>query len=125
MSPAGDVTQWLRQLMQGDRLAVQQLWQRYFTQLVGLARQRLRGAPRRATDEEDVALSAFDSFCRRAAQGRFPRLDDRDDLWQVLVTITVRKAADLANHERRKKRGGGAVVASSELGDGDAFAEVI
>jgi RNA polymerase sigma factor (sigma-70 family) len=125
MSLDGDVTRWLRQLKQGDRSAAQDLWQRYFERLVRLARDKLRGAKRRVADEEDVALSAFKSFCRRAEEGRFPRLDDRDDLWQVLVLITVRKAADLANHERRQKRGGGAVAAASELGDGEAFAELI
>jgi RNA polymerase sigma factor (sigma-70 family) len=125
MSPNGDVTRWLRRLKEGDRAAAQDLWQRYCARLVRLARDRLRRSLRRARDEEDVALSAFKSFCRRAEQGCFPRLDDSDDLWQVLVTITVRKAADLANHERRKKRGGGAVVAASELGDGEAFAEMI
>jgi DNA-directed RNA polymerase specialized sigma24 family protein len=125
MSPDGEITRWLRQLKDGDASAAQELWQHYYARLVGLARQRLRGTPRRVADEEDVALSAFDSFCRRAGEGFFPRLDDRDDLWQVLVMITMRKAADLANHERRQKRGGGAVAAASELGDGVAFAELI
>jgi DNA-directed RNA polymerase specialized sigma24 family protein len=83
------------------------LWERYFPRLVGLARARLRGAPRRAADEEDVALSAFDSFCRHAQQGRFPRLADRDDLWQILVLLAARKAVTLARHEGRLKRGGG------------------
>ena len=61
-------------------------------QLVRLARARLRG-PRRAADEEDVALSAFDSFCRGVAAGRFPP-GDRDDLWRLLVAITARKAVN-------------------------------
>src|SRR5262245_59845155 len=127
MEPGGEVTRWLRQLQGGDRSAAQRLWQRYFARLVGLARDRLRAAPRRAADEEDVALSAFDSFCRAAEQGRFPRLDDRDDLWQILVMITVRKAADLTEHERRQKRGGGTVVSASALQGSDAdavFAEL-
>src|SRR5262245_5758818 len=127
MEPGGEVTRWLRQLQGGDRSAAQGLWQRYFARLVGLARDRLRAAPRRAADEEDVALSAFDSFCRAAEQGRFPRLDDRDDLWQILVMITVRKAADQANRERRQKRGGGAVVAASEVerDAGDVFDDLL
>jgi DNA-directed RNA polymerase specialized sigma24 family protein len=58
---------------------------------------------------EDVALSAFDSFCRGAEQGRFPQLADRDDLWRLLFVITDRKATDLVNHERARKRGGGKV----------------
>src|SRR5262249_44003183 len=78
----------------------------YFRRLVGLARKKLRAAPRRAADEEDVALSAFDSFCRGAEQDRFPQLHDRLDLWQLLVLLTARKAVDLAQPERRQNRGG-------------------
>jgi DNA-directed RNA polymerase specialized sigma24 family protein len=53
-----------------------------------------------------VALSAINSFCVAAAAGRFPRLDDRDDLWQVLFVITTRKAIGLVRHHTRQKRGG-------------------
>ena len=128
MSADQSVTWWLQQLKrEGAAGGARELWQRYFARLVELARRRLRSTPRRAADEEDVALSAFDSFCRGVEQGRFPRLDDRDDLWQVLVMITVRKAADLTEHERRQKRGGGTVVSASALQGSDAdavFAEL-
>jgi hypothetical protein len=60
----------------------------------------LRATSRRVADEEDVALSAFDSFCAGAERGRFPDLKDRDNLWALLVTITARKAADLAQHNQ-------------------------
>jgi DNA-directed RNA polymerase specialized sigma24 family protein len=70
---------------------------------MGLARKLLGDAPRGAADEEDVALSAFNSFCIRAAEGKFPQLEDRDDLWKILATITVRKASRLARRERRRK----------------------
>jgi DNA-directed RNA polymerase specialized sigma24 family protein len=103
----GSVPRWLGQLRAGDPAAAQQLWERYFRRLVGLARKRLRGAPRRVADEEDVALSAFDSFCRNAEAGRFPHLLDRDGLWRLLMVITVRKAAHLVRDENRQKRGGG------------------
>src|ERR1043165_6145431 len=93
------VTHWLGQLKAGDWGAAEPLWQRYFPKLVALARARLAGLPRRAADEEDVALSAFDSFCRDAAAGRLPRLDDRDDLWRVLLFITGQKAVDLGRRE--------------------------
>src|SRR5207249_7754782 len=88
----------------------------YFQRLVALARQKLRRAPRGMADEEDVALSAFDSFCRGAEHGRFPQLHDRDDLWHLLLVITERKAIDLVNHERRAKRGGGRVQHEVSLG---------
>src|SRR5262245_51966189 len=99
MSSAGSVTGWLGDLQAGSPEAAQQLWQRYYGRLVGLARLKLRGAARRLADEEDIALSAFDSFCRGAEQGRFPRLDDRDNLWHLLVTLTSRKATNLLRHE--------------------------
>jgi hypothetical protein len=91
----GSVTRWVGGIKAGDPEAARRLWERYFAELVRLARARLRDAPRAAADEEDAALSAFDSLCRGAEQGRFPHLDDRADLWRVLVTITARKAADL------------------------------
>jgi DNA-directed RNA polymerase specialized sigma24 family protein len=111
-SANGSVTRWLGQLQAGDSAAARQLWQRYFRRLIGLARKRLQGAPRRGADEEDVALSAFDSFCRAAGQGRFPDLADRDGLWRLLMLMTARKAAHLLRDEGRQKRGGGAQFAT-------------
>jgi DNA-directed RNA polymerase specialized sigma24 family protein len=101
------VTQWLGQAQAGDPAAAQQLWERYFGRLVAFARVKLQGAPRGMADEEDVALSAFDSFYRGAQQGRFPQLNDRDNLWRLLVIITARKAANLKRDAGRQKRGGG------------------
>jgi RNA polymerase sigma factor (sigma-70 family) len=106
MSSDGSVTQWLGQLKAGEQHAAQKLWERYFHALVGLARKRLQGAPRRAADEEDVALSAFHSFCHAAERGRFPQLHDRDDLWRLLVTITARKAFHQLRAQGQRKRGG-------------------
>jgi DNA-directed RNA polymerase specialized sigma24 family protein len=116
-SPGDSVTQWIRALKQGNQSAAQGLWEAYFRRLVGLAHARLRDAPRRMADEEDVALSAFDSFCRGAREGRFPRLDDRNDLWQILVLITVRKAIDLRQYETRPSRGWGNAKSLSELAE--------
>jgi DNA-directed RNA polymerase specialized sigma24 family protein len=109
MSSSGSITAWIDQLRAGDRAAAQRLWEGYFHRLVDLARQKLRKAPRGMADEEDVALSALDSFFRGAEKGRYPQLSDRDDLWNLLLVITERKAIDLVNHERAEKRGGGNV----------------
>jgi RNA polymerase sigma factor (sigma-70 family) len=98
------VTTWLSLLRAGDGDAAQQLWERYFGRLVEVARGKLRGASRRAADEEDVALSAFHSFC--AAADRFPRLSNRQDLWQVLVMLTARKAFQERRRQQARKRGG-------------------
>ncbi len=118
-APAGSVTILLAELKAGDPAAVKPLWDGYFTRLVRLARARLWAVPRVAADEEDVALSAFDSFCHAVTVGRFPRLDDRDDLWQVLFLITTRKAIDLVRRVTNPTNGGGNVVHASAVNEGD------
>jgi DNA-directed RNA polymerase specialized sigma24 family protein len=115
----GSVTGWLGHLKAGDTDAAQRLWERYFGSLVRLAHARLRTASRAAEDEEDAALSAFDSFCSAAADGRFPKLDDRDDLWRILVTLTNRKALNQVERHQAQKRGSGRVVDAAALGGSD------
>ena len=121
----GSVSLWLGALQAGDLAAAQPLWERYFAQLVRLARARLRAGPRLAADadEEDAALSAFDSFCAGAARGRFPRLADRDELWRLLVVLTARKVAAQARRQRRQKRGGGRVLREADLLEADPGGE--
>jgi DNA-directed RNA polymerase specialized sigma24 family protein len=106
MSSSPSVTAWIGQVKAGDRAAAQKLWERYCAGLVRLARARLPADRRRAADEEDVALSAMDSFLRAAERGRFPNLHGRDSLWALLVTITVRKAWKLARRENRRREVG-------------------
>jgi DNA-directed RNA polymerase specialized sigma24 family protein len=109
MASKGSVTGWMDRLRVGDPVAAQQLWERYFKLLVRLARKKLHGRRPRVADEEDVALSAFDSFCRGVETGRFPQLEDRDNLWRLLVVLTTRKVAHLVRDENRHKRGGPAI----------------
>jgi RNA polymerase sigma factor (sigma-70 family) len=113
MLPEESVTAWLDQLKAGQIRQADQLWQRYKEQLVRLARRKLGRSPRRVADEEDVVLSAFDGFLQGVADGRFTQLDDRDDLWQVLVMLTERRAIAARRRERALKRGGGRVRGES------------
>jgi DNA-directed RNA polymerase specialized sigma24 family protein len=115
VSNGESVTQWLHGIKAGNGTEIQHLWDRYFERLVRLAGAKLPGHCRRAFDEEDVAISAFQSFCERAGQGQFPRLSDRDDLWRLLATLTTRKAAMMMRHQTRQKRGGGQVLGESAL----------
>jgi DNA-directed RNA polymerase specialized sigma24 family protein len=131
MSTSGSVTHWLRLLQSGEPEAAQPLWECYFQRLVDLARAKLGAIPRRVADEEDIALSAFNSFCQGAQKGKFPKLSDRNDLWRLLVVITARKALDFANYQRRRKRGGVAAqlgtLAPADHGDeaGEPLEQVI
>jgi DNA-directed RNA polymerase specialized sigma24 family protein len=120
----GSITGWIASIKAGDLAAAQPLWENYFARMVDLARARLRAAGRRgrdaASDEEDAALSAFDSLCAGLVRGQFPKLADRDDLWRLLVVITTRKVRAQARRRLRQKRGGGQVQLASEVGDPDS-----
>ena len=120
MSSEGSVTGWIGQVKAGDEAAAQKLWERYFSKLVRLCRKKLSDHPRRAYDEEDVALSAFESFCQGAQKGKSFQLRDRGNLWPLLVIIATRKAIDYIERERRRKRGGGQVRGESAIADGEA-----
>jgi DNA-directed RNA polymerase specialized sigma24 family protein len=115
--PAGSVTRWIGELKAGDRQAFQPLWDRYYATLVERARGKLgamRG-PATVNDEEDVALSAFHSLYQGVREGRFPRLEDRDDLWKLLIHLSACKAVDHHRAEHRQKRGGGNVVNEADM----------
>ncbi len=107
------ITQWIDGLKAGDDAAVAGLWGRYFDRLVVLARQRLGTTPRRVADEEDVAVSVFRCLCAGAESGRLAEIEDRGDLWRVLVTMTLRKTIDQQRRQAGKKRGSGKVRGES------------
>jgi RNA polymerase sigma factor (sigma-70 family) len=94
----------LEALRRNEPEAVRELWGRYFARLRKVARQKLgpeNGAP---FDSEDVALSAFNGFCRAVQDWRYPELNDQDSLWALLVLITRRKAKDYSMREAAQKR---------------------
>lgn len=109
-----DVSVWIRNLSGGDDEAFRKIFDRYFTKLVRLAKRKVDGLGinRRATGEEDIAQNAMYSFYKRASDGQF-QLEDRGELWRLLVTITVRKAYAEAKSQRAQKRGGGTVRGES------------
>jgi DNA-directed RNA polymerase specialized sigma24 family protein len=112
-STGDSVTRWLVSLREGDGGAAENLWSRYFERLVDVARHRLGGFRRRVADEEDIAVSVFDTLVRGATNGRFPLLQDRRDLWTLLFAITKQKVAGLKRWEGRIKRGAGRVRGDS------------
>ncbi|HBT76286.1 MAG TPA: hypothetical protein DEB39_05020 [Planctomycetaceae bacterium] len=91
-------TYWLPALHQGDEQAAERLWQEYFIKIIRLAKRRMNGLRLRAADEEDVALSAMNSFCRMA-QNREAPIADSTELWKLLATIVRRKV----NKERQRQ----------------------
>jgi RNA polymerase sigma factor (sigma-70 family) len=104
-SSIGSVSAWLAELRSSHGSAAQELWNRYFAQLVNVARRNLRGLTG-DVDEEDIALSALKSAMIGVRNNRFPDLNDRTELWPLLVTITARKAVNEIRRQNAKKRSG-------------------
>jgi DNA-directed RNA polymerase specialized sigma24 family protein len=119
MSDDEPITCWLRQLEAGDQEAARLLWQRYYGELVELARVRLGKTPRRVIDEEDVALSVMRCLYERAAVGQYAGIVNRQELWQLLATITIRKVIDKQRLLNQQKRGSGMVRGDSALMESD------
>lgn len=119
MEPKESVTEWLIDLKAGDPDAAEKIWDRYSDRLTALARGRIASAPRTVADEDDVVASAFESFFRRAVDGKFPQLDDRNDLWKLLITITLRKAGRQAKRAWKRNQAHGSPVPIEEHVDSD------
>jgi len=79
-----------QRLQSGDQQAGSEIFRRYGEQLIRLAAPRLTGLLKQKVDPEDVVQSAFRSFFRAHGEKSFV-LGDWNDLWSVLVTITLRK----------------------------------
>jgi RNA polymerase sigma factor (sigma-70 family) len=107
----GSVTRWIGEVKDGDEAAAERLFHRYFEQLVRLCRKKLGVHPRRVTNEEDAAQSAFASLFESMKKGRYPQLHDRGDLWRLLMKIAARKVINQIKHQCQvQKRNPGKVA---------------
>ena len=113
---SNSITSWLNALRRGDSDAARKLWGHYFKQVLRLARRNLAGRNRAtAVDEEDVAAGVLGGLLVKLREGGYRDLGNRNELWQLLVVITIRQAALVARRENAQKRGRGRVTLESEL----------
>jgi RNA polymerase sigma factor (sigma-70 family) len=80
----------LERVVAGDEEAGRLLFNRFTKRLIALAHARLERDVGARVDPEDVVQSAYKSFFVRLSRDEF-QLDDWDDAWRVLTTITLRK----------------------------------
>lgn len=99
----GSVTRWIQQMRAGDSVVVHALAERYFKKLGDAARRRLHKIPQSLHDEEDVANFVLEAVVRNIAQGRYPDLQDREDLWFLMLAITQRRISNILKRDRRQK----------------------
>ena len=118
-STSTSVTHAFEQLRSGDNAAVETIWRKYLPRLLGLAHKTLEGRLPRGSDADDAVQSAFLSFWLRAERGDFTGDWNRNDIWNLMAKITVRKSLNQIRRERAEQRGGGRVFNEDAFGDDD------
>lgn len=90
-------------LRAGDGEAVRQLFDDYSSKLVQLAGKNIHPALLKRFDGEDVVQSVFRTFFRRHEEGDFC-IEHSQQLWQLLVTLTLCKTRSHARRHTAEKR---------------------
>ena len=108
-SAEGSITSFINDLRAGEPAALRPLCQRYFPQLVGIARSTLGSSPIAAQGAEYAAQSAMISFWQGITAGNFELNLERNGLLKLLTVITKRKVYGQRERENALKRGGGRV----------------
>src|SRR6516162_16394 len=97
MDAASPISDLVERLRDGDPQAAEEIFARYAQRLTALAEQHLSRKLAARLDGQDVVQSVFRTFFRRSAAGEF-RIDSSDELWRLLVQITLQKARAKARH---------------------------
>ncbi len=96
------ISDWIGQVRDGNDSAAYHLWDRFFNRILATARRRCLIDV--IVDEEDIAISVFSSLCLGLRNGRYCELRDRNELWRLIVVMTVRKVTSKTEYSSRKKR---------------------
>ncbi|WP_197454638.1 RNA polymerase sigma factor [Stieleria varia] len=98
----------------GDSDAIKALFDQYSQRLIHLASKNIHPALLKRFDGEDVVQSVFRSFFRRQEQGAF-HIEHSEELWQLLVTLTLCKTRSQARKHTAEKRDASADVVISDV----------
>ena len=93
----GSISHWLKGLKAGDSSAVDAIWNRYYQRVVEFAIRKMKINPDMAIDGEDIAQVAMHRLCLKLSTGRYPDIDDREQLWGLVVVYTLNR---IRNHLR-------------------------
>ncbi|MBW3539047.1 MAG: sigma-70 family RNA polymerase sigma factor [Planctomycetes bacterium] len=99
----GDSRSIFKRVQKGEEQAAREVFERYLSRLVALARSRLSEKLQQKVDAEDIVQSAFRSFFTRARSGEYT-IERSGELWSLLAAITRHKLLKKAEHFRQEKR---------------------
>lgn len=98
------VSSWLSSLGSDEKDAVQEIWDEFYEKLVRYAKTRVKTFPNAVLDPEDIVVSVFESVWAASQKGRFDSVQNRDELWWLLIAMTQRKAVTHIRRETAQKR---------------------
>lgn len=87
----------------GSETAAKELFDKYCERLMRLAKRRISQRMASRFDPEDVIQSAFRTFFKRVKNDEFV-FENEDDLFKLLVRLTVRKTLRQVSHHQAAKR---------------------
>jgi RNA polymerase sigma-70 factor (ECF subfamily) len=93
----------LRRLRRGEDDAATALYLRYARRLLALTRAQSSLEVRRQLEAEDIVQSVFLSFFRKAAHGMYD-VPEGEELWNLLLVITINKIRAKGNYFRAARR---------------------
>lgn len=105
----------IRAIRGGDQTAMETAWRQLYPKLLAMIRRRFDASKSVDDDEEDIALSALESFFRGLRDGRFPELTSQNEVWRLLSKMTQRKIVDRIRRGWAKKNGDKEVVLNDPL----------
>jgi RNA polymerase sigma-70 factor, ECF subfamily len=93
----------LRRFRSGEEDAATQLFLRYASRLRALATSQTSPVLAPRFDADDVVQSVFRTFFRRASSGLYD-VPEGDELWQLLLVLSLNKIRSLGSFHRAQKR---------------------
>ena len=116
----GSITIWLGEAKDGDSLAAQALFARFFERLVTVSRNRIRRTER-IEDGEDAAIESMYDFLTGLADDKYPTVVDRESVWPLLLAIVINKSKKQVRRQKSLKRGAGKTRGDSVFGINNEF----
>ena len=93
----------LRRLRRGEESAATVLYLRYARRLLALAQARTSSDLAAKEEADDIVQSVFKSFFRKASAGLYD-VPEGEELWNLLLVITINKIRAKGNYHRAAKR---------------------
>jgi DNA-directed RNA polymerase specialized sigma24 family protein len=107
MNSVGSLTRYVHELRSPEKRqrdeAARMLWERFSPRLRLLVRRHLDNRILRREDEQDILQNMFASFCQAQSMGKTAPAS-RQELWRLLVRITMCKVVNTAHRHLADRR---------------------